>query len=371
MQEEIRLLKEGEQRELERFLERAYGHGRGFFSRNYPNLQPQATECSLVIKDQGEIVGHMGTYPLKLVVGPSTILTGAIGGVAADPKARGKGYMSSLMERSLQIMAEKKMPLSVLWGDRQRYNHYGYETCGRKFYLELNRRSQNRAGVKPLEIQEVDPQDPAVLAKVHKLHSILQYRVERNYLAQLLTRPGVRVFMGEEGYLISRKEFSGDLVVQEVVSPTGREAELVLGAMDWAFAESASVELEAIATPAQKRLYQAANYWTAAPQGMFRIINWPDLCEALSPYFAQAAKGLPAFELAIGCLWQEELQVATISWDGSSFTSARGKKAEQYIELEEPQLVGALLGGPFATSGLGLFGRLLPVPVHISNLDHV
>ncbi len=371
MQEEIRRLQEGEEEELERFLEQAFGHGRGFFTRRSPNLWAQVKECALILKSQDKIVAHIGTYPLELMVGPSTIITGGISAVATAPEVRGKGYMSKLMEASIRIMVEKKMPLSVLWGDRQRYNHFGYEKCGTKYYLDLNRRSLERAGINPAIVREVDPKDPAVLAKVRQLQSTLKYRVERNFFDLLLTRFGVRVFMGDDGYLISRKELSGDLVVQEVVSPSGKEAELVLGAMNWTFGERSSLELQAISTPAQRRLYAAANHWTAAPQGMFRIIDWPRLCQALAPYFAQAALGLPAFKIVIGCLWQEKVQVATISWDGCHFTSFEGKGAGQYVEIEEPQLVGALLGGPFDTSNLGLFGKLLPVPVHIPNVDQV
>ena len=48
--EEIRLLLTEEEEELNRFLERCYGHGRDFFPRNYPQLVPQATECSLILK---------------------------------------------------------------------------------------------------------------------------------------------------------------------------------------------------------------------------------------------------------------------------------------------------------------------------------
>ena len=95
--EEIRLLLTEEEEELNRFLERCYGHGRDFFPRNYPQLVPQATECSLILKSQGKIAGHVGAYPLELKVGPSTVLAGAIGGVAADPQARGKGVMSKLI----------------------------------------------------------------------------------------------------------------------------------------------------------------------------------------------------------------------------------------------------------------------------------
>lgn len=371
MQEEIRILKEGEQEELERFLERAFGHGRGFFTRRSPNLWAQATECALILKSEGKIVGHVGTYPLELVVGPSTIITGAISGVATDPEARGKGYMSKLMETSIGIMAERKMPLSVLWGDRQRYGHFGYEHCGLRYKLDLNRRSLERARIKPAIIEEVDPGDPSVVTRVRQLHSTLKYRVERKFFDLVLIRfGGVRVFLGDEGYLISQGQYSsGDLVLEEVVSPTGREPELVLGAMNRTFAQKASLELEAISTPSQRRLYEAASYWTVAPQGMFRIVDWPRLACALSPYFAQAATKLPPFEISIGCQWQGKVQVATITWDGSNFTSREGRGAASYVELEEPQLVGALLGGPFFTKSLGLFGRLLPVPIHIPYLD--
>ena len=369
MQEEIRLLEEGEQEELQRFLERSFGHGRSFFIRRSPNLWAQATECALILKSEGKIVGHVGTYPLELVVGPSTIITGAISGVATDPEARGKGYMSKLMDTSIRIMEERKMPLSVLWGDRQRYGHFGYEHCGQKYLLDFNRRSLARAGIKPAIIEEVDPGDPVVISNVCRLHSTLEYRVARQFLELVLLRSGVRVFMGDDGYLISRRETGGDLVIQEVVSPGGKEPELILGAIDWTFGQGASFELEAISTPSQRRLYEAASYWTMVPQGMFRIVDWPRLACALSPYFGQAATKLPPFEISIGCQWQGKVQVATITWDGSNFTSREGRGAASYVELEEPQLVGALLGGPFFTKSLGLFGRLLPVPIHIPYLD--
>lgn len=370
MQEEIRVLREGEQEQLQRFLERAFGHGRGFFTRRSPNLWAQATKCALILKSEDKILGHVAIYPLELVVGPSTVHTGAISGVATAPSVRGKGYMSKLMETSIGIMADRKMPLSVLWGDRQRYHHFGYEHCGLRYKLDLNRRSLERARIKPAIIEEVDPEDPSVITRVRQLHSTLKYRVERKFFDLVLKRfGGVRVFLGDEGYLISQGQYSGDLVLEEVVSPTGREPELVLGAMNRTFAQKAQLELEAISTPARKRLYEAASYWTVAPEGMFRIIDWPGLSQALAPYFAEVAVGLPPFEIALGCQWQGKVQVATICWNGSSFTSHEGKGTGPYVELEEPQLVGALLGGPFATESLGLFGKLLPVPIHIPRID--
>ena len=67
----------------------------------------------------------MGIFPLTGVVGDAEIRIGGIGGVATLPEFRGKGYMSNLMECSIQKMTEDKYSISILWGDRQRYANFG------------------------------------------------------------------------------------------------------------------------------------------------------------------------------------------------------------------------------------------------------
>jgi penicillin-binding protein 1A len=214
--------------------------------------------------------------------------------------------------------------------------------------------------------------DPINMIEITAAYGTLDYRVMRGSIELLLARPQVRVFTGGESYLISINETRGDLIIQEIVSPEGKEAELILGAMEWTNGQKASLEMEAVASPAHARLAAASSSWTIGPQGMFRIINWPKLCEALSPYFAQKAKDLPPFEIAIGCTWKENRQMATLVWDGSKFLTVPGRETEKYIELEGPVLAATLFGGPCAyNNSLGLFEKLLPVPIHIPNIDHI
>ena len=47
MSEEMRFLRADEYQELMRFLERAYGHGRGMFIRSSPRLRVEAEDSSL------------------------------------------------------------------------------------------------------------------------------------------------------------------------------------------------------------------------------------------------------------------------------------------------------------------------------------
>lgn len=375
MGEIIRTVRLEEADEFQRFLERCYGHGRGFFERHYPDLSrrdEEAARCFLVLERDGRIVSHVGTYPMEIVVGPSRLLCGGIGGVGTLSEERGKGYMSRLMEESVRRMRERGWHLSALWGDRQRYSNFGYETCGVKYHLRINRRSLGRCQVQPVPVEEVDPTSEEVVKRLRELHATLSYRVERPYMNLNLRRYGVRVFLGPDGYLISRKEGSGDLEVQEVVSPTGQEAGLILGALNWTFGSSANVELEPGEGERATRLLQVSNSWSSGPQAMFRIIHWPRLLIALKPLLAERARGLPAFIMAIGCRWQTQVDVATVKWDGERFEVTEGRGCDEYVELDEQLLVALVLGGPHpGHKSLGLFGRLLPVPVHIPSLDHV
>jgi predicted N-acetyltransferase YhbS len=358
---------------LQRFLERSYGHGRGFFLRYHPELQEIAPTSSLVIDANGSIAAHVGVYPLKLKVGSSTLTCGGIGGVAAAIDHRGQGLMSHLMHEAIRHMREQGWSMSVLWGDRQRYQHFGYQTCGIKFNLRINRRSLQRARIEPsTTVEEVDKTSSDVLRKLEELSAEIDFGVEREQLELLLSRPSARVFIGDEGYLISMRERSGDLEVTEVISPSGSEAELIYGALVWSFGDEANVELAGAQTERAARLSRVCNYWRASPQGMFHIISWPQLLEELAPFLGVQVAGVPAFRMSIGCRWQETVDQATIDWDGARLSVSSGRHASEYVELENPHLTGLLLGGPFSgAEKLGMFGRLLPVPIHIPIMDHV
>lgn len=372
MSETIRTVRPDESEQFERFLERCYGHRRGSFSRDWPvlhELSEDLAACCLVVESGGRIVSHVGAFPLEVVVGPARVMTGGVGGVGTLPGERGKGYMSRLLEASIVRMRERGWALSALWGDQQRYGTFGWEMCGMVYTLVLNRRSVERYGVRPAEVREVDPSDPEVVERVRELHATLPFRVERPLLEAQLGRG--RVFLGPDGYLVSGNEWAGNLDVLEVASPPGREPELILGAMDWTFGGSAEVRLGPDEGDRQERLARVMNHWRLSPQGMLRIIDWPRLVRSLGPILAQRAAGLPPFATSIGCRWRESVEWVTVEWDGAELSVEPAKRGEG-TEVELPRLTALLFGGPQApASRLGMFGRLLPVPLHIPPLDHV
>lgn len=375
MTEVIRTVRPEEREDFMRFLERCYGHARGFFERAQPDRsQPhdEAGRTLLVIEKDGRIVSHVGIFEMDVVVGPARLKCGAIGAVATLPEERGRGYMSRLMQEAVHRMRQWGWPLSVLWGDRQRYSSFGYETAGVLYILRVTRRTLRWEGVQPAAVEERDARDPAAVEFLRQVHATMEYRVERPRLDLQLLRPQVRIFTGDDGYLISRREYAGDLAAVEVVSPTGREAELILGALDITYGNAAEVELPAMGASLDRLARVMEHYWQVRPQGMCRIVDWHGLLTALAPWLAQraAAVGAPRFSVAIGCRWKEEVDWARLTWDGQDLTVEKADSGD--VEFDARKLAGMVLGGPHGDPAqLGALGLLLPVPVHIPSLDHV
>jgi len=373
MSETIRTLRIEERGTFERFLERCYGCGWGAFSRWGPDIlrdDDEAMQRHLVLEVDGRIVAHVGGYPIEVVMGPSRVMTAGVGGVGTDPDARNRGYMARLLEESIPRWRELGWTLSALWGDRQRYISFGWETCGLKYTVTLNRRSLDRNGIQAAEVEEVGPRDPGVVARLCELQGALAYRSERPHFDLQLRREGIRVFLGPDGYLLARGDY-GDMRVSEIVSPTHREPELVAGALNRTFAGAAHVDLGPGDCERLVRLVETMSGWQLGTQGMLRILNWPGLLRDLQPLLQQRAAGLPSFSVCVGCRWRDETEWATVSWDGAQL-AVDAERAGEGIAVDLPTLTGLLLGSPHPMPPeLGAFARLLPVPVHVPALDRV
>lgn len=374
MEAVVRIAKKEDAAALHRFLEQSYGHGRDFFYRHYPDRyrdEDDALSCFHIVVEDGQIVSNVGVFPMEVVILGEHFKCAGIGGVATHPQARGKGYMTRLLEESLRGMREEGSDFSVLWGNRQRYGSFGYELCGGQYHLVYSKRSFERGNVKPEAVMEVEPADPEVIERIRCLHQTLSCRVERPCLPSQLKRLGLRIFVGSSGYLISNREFSGDLYVEEVISPEGEEAGLIYGALNCTFGSRAHLCVEAAHSPRNRRLFGACESWSISPQAMFRIVNWSSFMLKLRPVLEQLAVDLPPFGMSIGCKDGETLDVVSVEWNGKKMTVVPKKGSGSYVELDVRELTSLVFGGPPASKDLGTFGLLLPVPVFIAQMDAI
>ncbi len=370
---EIRTVTPQEWDEFQRFLERCYGHRRGLFTDCYPELyrtDPDALSCFNIIEHNGKIAAHVGLFPIKLISFGSEVKAGGIGGVATLPEFRGKGYMSVLLNHVVKVMRKRGWALSLLWGDRQRYYPFGWETAGLKYSLVITRRALSRANVRPSKLEEVSAKE--ALPKIEKLEAQLPMRVERPRMLDSLSKIFLRNWIGDDGYVISRGSGFECPAILEVASETGREKELIMGVMDRCFEDSATVKINVFDRNRFERLFQVASEWTLEPEGQFRIIDVAGLLKSFAKLIETRAQSLREFQIAVGFKRAGTVGAATLQLKNSNLRILEGKHADNYVELDEPEGVRLILGPCFGVpAGLEVVSPLFPLPLHVSRIDEV
>ena len=280
--------------EIQRFLEDAYGHSYNAFPDRYPMVwQKETTDYRHIylIREEERIVSLVRLFPLNLILGPVSIKTAGIGGVATSPSVRGKGYMNQLIEHAIARMKEEDFPVSILGGNRHRYQTFGYENAGKTINLTVNRRGLHKTGVKPVFPQRYSG-EKNTLVKIIDAYEKNHYRKVRTKEehALLYQKPGLLLFSaGEEkkfGYLALSGEFGRNGCVEfGGCAPTilGIAAYLMerfsLSSLNFSFPEKSVIP---------ETVLQAASGWNITSSVMLKIV---DLKKTVSLFAPQSEKG--------------------------------------------------------------------------------
>ncbi len=89
------------------------------------------------IRRDGRLVAALGIYPLPCTVGGIPLMFSTVGNVATHPDYEGNGYMTELLDEAMRELGRIGADASRLGGLRQRYNRYGYESCGSSVTFSL------------------------------------------------------------------------------------------------------------------------------------------------------------------------------------------------------------------------------------------
>jgi len=386
----IRNVREEEWGEFMRLLEVSYGFPSGFFPRYYPYLYGEGCRdysSFYVVEDGGRLVSHVGLFKMNVVSLGVRLTIGGIGGVATLPSERGRGYMSMLLNHVIGVMRRSGIPLSVLWGDRQRYGAFSWEVAGQKYSLYVTERSVGRSGVKPLELVMAQWDDALPTMAMH--YESIPIRVERNWECYrgfqsldpaALGNPPMRVWVSEHGYLISQGE--GDVKdplgrpnVVEVASLKGLEAELVSGFMRASGVRRVIIHVNAHDEGRLSRLLRIASYYMELPEGVFRIINLSLLLKAFTRLLSDRAQGvgLRDYEVTLGLRFNDYVDKATLFVRGGVVDISPNEASGNYVEVDERDGVRLILGGPMGPvpKPLKPLMTLLPIPIHVPLLNYV
>ncbi len=154
------------------------------FADLLPKIYGEEADCSAchyLAKSGGSIVGMIGAFPLEINMMGQKLLAYGVGTVCTRPDFRGKGIMTELFRSALRDMKNDGAVLSTLGGQRQRYEHFGYEPCGTM--VEFAVRTANLrpflSGARGLSLAPMERADGAALRQAQKLQRSRPLFVER------------------------------------------------------------------------------------------------------------------------------------------------------------------------------------------------
>ena len=127
----------------------------------------------LGIFEENQLVACIGVYPLETVVAGEKLLFSTMGNIATHWEHTGKGYMSKLIDAAMVELKTMGADASRLGGNRQRYNRYGFESCGQILSFTLNPNTLAGRFPTPGEItfEKLEQEDSAALEFCRELYN--------------------------------------------------------------------------------------------------------------------------------------------------------------------------------------------------------
>jgi predicted N-acetyltransferase YhbS len=345
----------------------AFGYTRQAWYGAYPYTRPElwSPEYAAVVEEQGRVVSHVSLYPLEFLAGGSRVEAVGVTGVATLPECKGRGHMSRLFAYWHEWMAERRMPLALLWGMTGRYRHFGYEPAGRQIVFTLSA-ATTQAAMPTSPPRSYDPgRDLHAIVAMHERQAWRTLRSRPDYELHLLL-PHLRVWMSGPGeppaYVVMRGreaiEYGGDLAaVQGVLAYL--LANHSLGQVDLCVPYG---DGEAVAAT-----FEASQDWRIGPSAMWRVV---DLAGALAACDAQVQQRAQAAGISAGTSLTLRMtdsgQAATII---VGECARPGDGGTHTVSLPDRAIARLLLGPWRPANPEGLLA-VFPLDLHVWQLDH-
>jgi GNAT superfamily N-acetyltransferase len=117
-----------------------YKEGEGGVATDFPQLYDPSNSKNLWAAFEGpRVVGHAGFYPAEMKVEGLALPVAGIGGVFSDPKNKGQGIGSTLVNKCVDQAKKQGCALAFLWSDKHEfYGKLGFHLVGRQWTITLD-----------------------------------------------------------------------------------------------------------------------------------------------------------------------------------------------------------------------------------------
>jgi predicted N-acetyltransferase YhbS len=130
---------------------------------------------NLALDGAGNVRGLVAVLPNEMTVMGEVLKIGYVGTVSVHPYARGEGHMKKLMNMALSGMQESGCDLTMLGGQRQRYEYFGYTRGGVAYSYTATatnvRHALSDVDASDIEIRPLEAGDAEAIGAACALHA--------------------------------------------------------------------------------------------------------------------------------------------------------------------------------------------------------
>lgn len=292
-----RIARESEEREIIDFSNMVFSMSAcpTDFEKMYPAIygKPGFSNLHMIARDEADqLVGSIAVKPMQLKLGDgNTLSLGYLGTVATHPRARGRGYMKQLMGMSIHRAREAGMELMVLNGQRQRYHHYDFESCGTVMRFHLNginlRGMEEGAGYVFLPFDQADDRRLDAAYGLYQQLDMVGQRSRDDFAPILHTGGGKPYLVLRDGQTIGYL-FACGHEIEEIACT--QDVDLIRLSACWLTHQGCKnfrFTLPLHRKDAIRTLGQVAETWSIDDDMMVLVLNWASVLQKLMNHKAR------------------------------------------------------------------------------------
>lgn len=351
------------------------------FKKLLPKLyNPECDPCynNYVVTENGKLKAAIGAFDSEVTVGGEVLKCRGIGNVAVHPYSRSKGYMIDCMNMALSDMVKDGVDYSILGGQRQRYNYFGFDYIGVEYHVDINgtnlRHCFRDVPFTELVIRDVKSDESELIDKIYGSFCTRPMRTlrprDRFYDICVSWRTPLRAIFKNGEYI---GYFVGDL--QELTLNNPEDFDDVVRNYVRNYG-SVEIRIPDWREDLLARATRICGGYSVGHCDMFNVFSYKRFVGAFLEFEA-SYKPMCDGTLTVlihGFAGDEKLKITTHAEKiGGRYTTVEEYDGECELELSHRDAMAFFfsLSSPYRTKISPAIRAALPIPVYIENADHV
>lgn len=337
------------------------------------NVESDPCYNNYVVTEDGKLKAAIGAFDSAATVGGETLKCRGIGNVAVHPYSRSKGYMIDCMNLAIDDMIKDGIDYSILGGQRQRYNYFGFEKAGPEYDAHITQTNLRHCfrdvPFTELEIRDIDRNETELIDKIYDLHCSRPLRTlrprEQFYDICISWQSPLRAILKNNSLI---GYFIGEL--HELTLADNGDFEDVIRNYVRKYGDC-SISLPAWETELIDKAADICENISLGTCYMFSIFNYKKVVGAYLKFKA-SMEALPdgSFTVLIhGKAGDEKLKISVFGNE----TKVEDYDGEADIELEHREAAKFFFGltSPYRTKLAPALRQYFPLPLYVDQADHV